>query len=383
MDRRQRSEGPAGGPAATLKRLTVELGWDENNKTPRKIRLTSIRYPGGFGRTGAPPGPNQPPVPKATSNAPFIANPGQVITFDGSASTDDAGPGNLTYSWNFGDTTSASGAIVTKSFASGGSYEVLLTVRDQNGAGDPVPVSLSVVVVSSVSPNAVPVTNVTASCHADSPATATPAGCAAVAFAPLGITFDATTSTDADPDDDLFFTWNWGDGTKVEGGWSPVRSHTFVRAQTHQVVVTAHDLRGGSMARTVPVRGLPLNCEVTSGMLFNGNRNDELDYIRLRNNNSRAWTNTISFTATSNTACSNLRVRLPISGGQLLFTGLTSTLSADGATLTWTSGLRPFANTTQFHIGTQKVEFIPDHPDLSRPSGAFAGTFTAATTSTA
>jgi prepilin-type N-terminal cleavage/methylation domain-containing protein len=369
------AQGDAG---ATLKRLTVQLRWDEKNRTPRTIRLTSVRYPGGFGKTGAPPGPNQPPVPKATSNAPFIANPGQVITFDGSTSTDDAGPGNLTYSWAFGDATSASGAVVTKSFPVGGSYEVILTVRDQNGAGAPVSVSLSVVVVSTVSPNAVPVTNVTASCHADTPPIATPPACALVAYAPLGVTFDATASTDADPDDDLFYTWSWGDGTPVEGGWSPVRSHTFVRAQTHQVVVTAHDLRGGSMARTVPVRGLPLNCEVTAGSLYNGNRSEELDFIRLRNNNSRAWTNAITFTATSNTACRNLRVRLPVADGQLLFTGLTSTLSADGSTLTWTSGLRSFANTTQFHLGAQTVEFLPEHLDLTRPSGALAGTFTAA-----
>jgi prepilin-type N-terminal cleavage/methylation domain-containing protein len=373
---------PQGSPDATLKRLSVELRWDENNKTPRKIRLTSIRYPGGFGRTGAPPGPNKPPVAKATSNAPFIAQPLQAITFDGSTSTDDAGPANLRYSWSFGDGTTATGAVVTKSFTSGGSYEVVLTVRDQNGAGDPVSVSLSVVVVSAVSPNAVPVTNVTASCHADTQPIATPPACALVAYAPLGVTFDATTSSDAD-DDDLFFTWSWGDGTPVEGGWSPVRSHTFVRAQTHQVVVTAHDLKGGSMARTVPVRGLPLNCEVTSGALYNGNRTEEDNYIRLKNNNSQAWTSSITFTATSNTACKNLRVRLPIASGQLLFTGLTSTLSADGSTLTWTSGLRSFANSTQFHIGTQTVEFIPDHPDLSRPSGALAATFTAATKSSA
>jgi DNA/RNA endonuclease G (NUC1) len=79
---------------------------------------------------------------------------GSPLTFDGSASTDpDLGRTDLggrtealTYSWNFGDGTTATGAVVNKSFAAGGSYTATLTVTDVFGW--PSVSTLTVVVAS-------------------------------------------------------------------------------------------------------------------------------------------------------------------------------------------------------------------------------------------
>ncbi len=51
--------------------------------------------------------------------------------FDGTGSTDDAGI--VTYAWNFGDSSSATGATASHSYAVAGSYPVTLTVTDAGG----------------------------------------------------------------------------------------------------------------------------------------------------------------------------------------------------------------------------------------------------------
>jgi DNA/RNA endonuclease G (NUC1) len=74
----------------------------------------------------------------AVSGAP---NEGSALTFDASASSDaDVGRTDLggrteglTYTWTFGDGTSATGRVVTKTFAVDGNYSVTLTVSDVFG----------------------------------------------------------------------------------------------------------------------------------------------------------------------------------------------------------------------------------------------------------
>jgi serine protease len=59
---------------------------------------------------------------------------GLSCTFNGSGSTDDNGING--YAWNFGDGQTASGAIVTHTFASSGTFTVQLTVTDTAGQAD-------------------------------------------------------------------------------------------------------------------------------------------------------------------------------------------------------------------------------------------------------
>lgn len=53
---------------------------------------------------------------------------GLTCSFDASASTDDYGISS--YSWTFGDGTTGSGKIVSKTYSAGGTYSVTLTVKD-------------------------------------------------------------------------------------------------------------------------------------------------------------------------------------------------------------------------------------------------------------
>ena len=62
------------------------------------------------------------------ANFTFSQTP-STVSFDGSISTDDKQV--VSYEWNFGDNTSATGAKVSHSYQNGGAYVVTLTVKDQ------------------------------------------------------------------------------------------------------------------------------------------------------------------------------------------------------------------------------------------------------------
>ena len=60
---------------------------------------------------------------------------GQVLTFDGSATTDTPSDiPSLIYFWNFGDGAIATGKIVTHAYSFSGTYTTTLTVTDNDGA---------------------------------------------------------------------------------------------------------------------------------------------------------------------------------------------------------------------------------------------------------
>ena len=72
---------------------------------------------------------------------------GQSCSFDGSGSGDTAGGSISTYAWNFGDGTNATGATVVYAFPSSEtavSYDVTLTVTDNESASDAVTESVLV-----------------------------------------------------------------------------------------------------------------------------------------------------------------------------------------------------------------------------------------------
>ncbi len=79
-------------------------------------------------------------------NAPPVANAGlnqvccedQLVSFDGSASTDPDG-NTLTYRWNFGDGETAEGAKATHTYTKNGTYKITLDVND----GSDTPCSMS------------------------------------------------------------------------------------------------------------------------------------------------------------------------------------------------------------------------------------------------
>jgi PKD repeat protein len=69
-----------------------------------------------------------------TARFTFAPNPGKVgqpVTFDASGSS--SGSGIASYSWTFGDGTSASGVTVQKTYNAANTYNVVLTVVDNSG----------------------------------------------------------------------------------------------------------------------------------------------------------------------------------------------------------------------------------------------------------
>jgi PKD repeat protein len=81
--------------------------------------------------------------PLAVVTAPVTATVSQTITFDGSASTDNDGS-IVSYGWDFGDGTTATGDIVPHLYEIAGTYLVSLTVTDNDGLTTTVMASIEI-----------------------------------------------------------------------------------------------------------------------------------------------------------------------------------------------------------------------------------------------
>jgi Tol biopolymer transport system component len=75
-------------------------------------------------------GGSQPPV--ANAGGPYAAQSGQVVQLNATGSFDPNGT-IVSYSWNFGDGTSGTGAIVNHQYSVPGDYSVSVSVADNNG----------------------------------------------------------------------------------------------------------------------------------------------------------------------------------------------------------------------------------------------------------
>lgn len=91
---------------------------------------------------------NNPPTAAMTASASSGTAP-LAITFNGSGSTDSDGT-VASYSWNFGDGTSATGSSVSKTFSTAGTYNVTLTVTDDDGANSTTSKTITVTAASTV-----------------------------------------------------------------------------------------------------------------------------------------------------------------------------------------------------------------------------------------
>lgn len=76
---------------------------------------------------------NAAPLPRI--EAPEVLAVGQAAVFDAGASSDADGA-ILSYDWDFGDGQTASGVVAAHGFARAGTYEVVLTLRDDAGVGN-------------------------------------------------------------------------------------------------------------------------------------------------------------------------------------------------------------------------------------------------------
>jgi len=143
-----------------------------------------------------------PTVPNQAPTASFTANPisGVVplqVSFNASSSSDSDG-NIISYAWDFKDGNTGSGETINHTFSSIGSYNVKLTVTDNEGATDSTTKTITV----TEPPNQSPIASFTASPTSG--------------VVPLEVSFDAFGSYD--PDGNIVsYAWDFKDGNTGTG----------------------------------------------------------------------------------------------------------------------------------------------------------------------
>lgn len=152
-----------------------------------------------------------------------------AVDFDASLSSDPDGD-PLTYTWDFGDGSTATGVSPSHVFQSTGTYTVKLTVSDGQASTE------SIVTIFAGIGNEAPIAVFDAT-----PTTGD---------APLLVSFDASGSSDPD-DDPLTYSWAFGDGT-TGVGVSP--THTYVNGGVYTATLTVSDGQASTTAtKTITV----------------------------------------------------------------------------------------------------------------------------------
>ncbi|WP_210649113.1 PKD domain-containing protein [Nocardioides sp. SYSU D00065] len=154
--------------------------------------------------------PNQAPTAAFTSTCSSAA-----CAFDATPSSDPDGS-LVSYAWDFGDGSTATGATPHHDFVTSGTRDVTLTVTDDEGTSGSV-----VVPVQVRRTNAPPAASFTTTCRY------------------LACTFDAGASSDADGSV-TSYDWDFGDGSSDRTG-TATTSHTFATEGSYAVTLTVTD----------------------------------------------------------------------------------------------------------------------------------------------
>ena len=180
---------------------------------------------------------NQPPTAKFSFSASNLA-----VSFDGSASSDPDGS-VASYAWDFGDGSGpGSSATPSHTYSAAGTYDVKLTVTDDQGATDSVTKSVTVAA-------------------ANQPPTAK----FSFSASNLAVSFDGSASSD--PDGSVAsYAWDFGDGSGP--GSSATPSHTYSAAGTYDVKLTVTDDQGATDSVTKSVTVAAANQPPTAKFSF-------------------------------------------------------------------------------------------------------------------
>ena len=157
---------------------------------------------------------NIPPV-ALFNYAPTIPSPGEMTIFNASSSYDPDGI-IANWTWDFGDGSHGYGEVVYHAFSSSNTYNVHLTVKDDNGGTDDVVLS---VVVSE-----------------------TPFAYFTYSINKNEVTFNASLSFDYDGVI-TNYSWNFGDGSN---GYGNKTVHTYIQTGLYSVTLTVTDDSGKS-----------------------------------------------------------------------------------------------------------------------------------------
>lgn len=157
--------------------------------------------------------------PTAVISGPSNGLVGTALNFSGSSSSDSDGT-ITSYSWDFGDGTTGSGVDTSHTYNAAGTYQVTLTVVDNDGltGQDTQSVVIDQIIIINEPPT--PVLN--------GPTTGQVGA---------SLSFDANGSTDSDGQI-VGYLWDFGDGI---GGNGPAVSHTYNQAGSYTVTLTVTD----------------------------------------------------------------------------------------------------------------------------------------------
>ncbi|VAW13077.1 Cytochrome c551/c552 [hydrothermal vent metagenome] len=170
---------------------------------------------------------NKEPIAVADATPPTGGVPLEV-TFTGSNSSDNSKISS--YSWDFKDGSNATTANTTHTFTKVGTYEVELTVKDDEGLSNTDTVTITVNEDKNQAPKAI--------------ASATPLS----GEAPLEVSFKGSDSTDDNTVSS--YIWDFKDGVSASEA-NP--KHTFTAAGTYVVELTVKDENGLTDKKTVSI----------------------------------------------------------------------------------------------------------------------------------
>ena len=180
----------------------------------------------GGGGTTPPITTNQSPTASFTADPTSGVAP-LAVSFNASSSSDSDGT-IISYAWDFKDGSTGSGETISHTFSSAGSYNVELTVTDNEWATGSTTKTITVTEATNQSPTA--------------SFTATPTS----GTAPLEVSFNGSNSSDSDGTI-ISYAWDFKDGSTGSG---ETISHTFSSAGSYNVELTVTDNEWASDSAT-------------------------------------------------------------------------------------------------------------------------------------
>jgi len=164
---------------------------------------------------------NLPPI--ANPSGPYNGTVDTAVAFDGTQSSDPDGS-IISYSWDFGDGTSGTGATPSHAYTAANTYNVILTVMDDAGATDSLGTTAT---ITAVPVNQPPVAD------ANGPYSGTTG---------TSLVFDGSASSDSDGSI-VSYSWDFGDGNT---GTGVTPAHTYTANGNYTVSLTVTDNQGAT-----------------------------------------------------------------------------------------------------------------------------------------
>ncbi|GGW32916.1 PKD domain-containing protein [Arenibacter certesii] len=226
--------------------ISLTLTDDDGATSTKSISVTAVD-----------PTINQPPIVVASASPTIGAAP-LLVNFSSSGSNDADGA-IVSYEWNFGDGNTSSLLYPSNTYNTPGSYNVSLTLTDDDNATSIKNISITVLdPIANQAPIAV--------------ARATPA----IGTAPLIVAFSSSGSSDADGSI-VSYEWNFGDGgTSTQAN----PSHTYVNPGNYVSTLTITDDEGANDIVSVQVK---VNEPDNNAALFILNANNDTQLYTLTN----------------------------------------------------------------------------------------------------